>query len=87
VTRDKLYLEGELYLSLETVAEIYHVRAVWLREVFEFGLLGAGARGETTICIAAAQLDRVASIVRLHETLGLDLAAIDLALQSGPGSS
>ena len=81
---EKLYLEGELYLGLETVAEVYRVRAVWLREVFDSGLLGPGAPGERGPCIAAAQLDRVATIVRLHLRLGLDLEALQLALGEDP---
>ena len=56
MSAEKLYLEGELYLSLETVAEVYRVRTVWLREVFDTGLLGPGASGESGPCIAAVQL-------------------------------
>ena len=36
----------EAYLSLETVAEIYRVRALWLREVAERGLLGPLESGD-----------------------------------------
>lgn len=77
---ERVYLSGELYLSLETVAEVYRVRTVWLREVYDLGLLGRGHVKGPTICIAATELDRVATIVRLHEVLGLDADAISLML-------
>ena len=78
---DKLYVEGELFLSLETVAEIYKVQVVWLQQVYERGLLGAGVDQGRTICIAAVQLDRVATIVRLHESIGLNLDLISATLE------
>ena len=82
---DKRYVEGELYLSLEAVAEVYQVKSVWLREAYEHGLLGHGIDEGPSLCIAAVQLDRVATIVRLHEVLGLDLETIVLSLRDeGP---
>ena len=80
MTGDKLYVEGELYISLETVAELYQIQAVWLREVFDSGLLGSGVDSGSKVCIAAVQMDRVATIVRLHGVLGLDVETIALAL-------
>ncbi len=68
--------EGRLYLSIEVVAELYEVKSVLLRNAYESGLLGTGIDHERTLCIAAVELDRVATIVRLHETFGLDLKAI-----------
>lgn len=85
MTQDKLYLKGELFLSLEVVAEIYKVQVVWLREVYDCGLLGTGVDSDATTCVAAVHLDRVATVVRLHETLGLDLDAIERTLEEdGP---
>jgi hypothetical protein len=77
---ERHYIEGDLYLSLEIVAEIYQVEVLWLREVYEFGLLGRGVSAGTVIRIQAVQLDRVATIVRWHHNLGLDVEAIALAL-------
>jgi len=77
----ELVVEGELYLSLEVVAELYQLRRPWLREVFDLGLLGTGVDDGPTVCIAAVQLDRVATIVRLHRVVGLDLAAIAWTLE------
>ena len=83
MTQDKLYIKGELFISLEVVAELYQAKVVWLREVYDCGLLGTGVDRDATLCIAAVQLDRVATVVRLHETLGLDLDAIERALEDG----
>ena len=73
-------IDGELCLSLEAVAEIYEVQTVWVRRVYDYGLLGPGRRTGTTVCIEVEKLDRVATIVRLHAVLGLELDAISLAL-------
>jgi hypothetical protein len=78
-------VEGRLYLSLEVVAELYEVKSVLLRQAYERGLLGAGIDRERTLCIAAVELDRVATIVRLHQTIGLDLEAIGERLAQWPG--
>jgi len=77
---ERIYVEGELYLSLEEVARVYEVKTVWLQEVCDSGLLsGRGASGGE-LCIAAVELDRVATIVRLHRVLGLDLEVIAATL-------
>ena len=73
---ETIRIEGRLYLSLEVVAELYEVKTVLLQKAYECGLLGTGIDHERTLCIAAIELDRVATIVRLHETIGLDLEAI-----------
>jgi hypothetical protein len=80
VSGEKLYIEGELYLSLDAVAEVYRVHVTWLREAYDVGLFGSSAGDETGACIAAVQLDRVSTIIRLHYVLGLDLEAIQLML-------
>lgn len=79
---DRIYVDGELFLSVETVAEIYRVEVVWLREVVDAGLLGGDVRSRPVACIAAVRMDHVATIVRLHRVLGLDVEAIRLALDS-----
>lgn len=76
----KLYVGGELYLSLETVAEVYRVEVTLLREAYDQGLLGSGVDSGPSVCIAAVHMDRVATIVRLHAALGLDLETIVLVL-------
>jgi hypothetical protein len=69
---------GETYLRLETVARIYRVEVVWLREVVASGLLDEEDVGDAR-CIAAVRLDHVATIVRMHRA-GLGLDAIRIAL-------
>src|SRR6185503_13554440 len=69
VSEDRIYVDGELFLSVETVAEIYRVEVVWLREVVESGLLGGDAAPRAVGRIAAVRLDRLAAIVRLHHVL------------------
>lgn len=76
MTVETVHVEGRLYLSLEVVAELYQVKSVLLRGAYDRGLLGTGVDHERTLCIAAVELDRVATIVRLHESLGLDVEAI-----------
>ena len=76
----RIYLDGELHLTLKTVAEIYQVEVVWLREVYDRGLLGAGRDAERTVCLAAARLDHVATVVRLRHLVGRDIDALVRAL-------
>ena len=73
---------GELYLSLETVAEIWHVEPGWLAQVHGRGLLGRSVDLETEVFVAAADMDRLASIVRLARILEGDLAALELELDA-----
>ncbi|MDA8592358.1 hypothetical protein N9L90_00370 [Planctomycetota bacterium] len=79
---ETIYFEGEPYLTLEALADVYQVQVVWLREIYQSGLLGSGVDAGTTICIAAVQLDRVATIVRLRHFVGQDVDAISHALGS-----
>ena len=82
MTEARTWVDGELYLSIETVAEVYRVEVVWLREVIESGLLGTGAALGPAGAIAAIRMDHVATIVRMHRALGLDVDAIRLALEN-----
>ena len=71
----KRHIDGELYLSLETVAEVYELELVWLEGVRREGLLGDCPEQEERVWIAAARLERVAVLVRLCHGFGLDLRA------------
>ena len=73
----------ERFLTLEVVAAWFEVRVTWLEEVYEAGLLGAGARRRETIELAASELDRVARIIRLHHYEGVDLSGIALLFAHG----
>lgn len=81
MTTGKVYIDGELHLSLETVAELYQVQTVWLREVYDAGLVGSGRDDDVAPCIAVVQLDRVATIVRLHIVFGFDVDTIAMTLE------
>ncbi len=70
----------ETFLSLETIAAIYRVDRIWLREVFEFGLLESGFERDATVWIAAVELDHVATLVRLRAVCGADVSTIALLL-------
>jgi hypothetical protein len=80
MSEHRIQIDGELYLTIERVAEIYAVQSVWLVEAYRAGLLGQGHERGATLCIAAVQLDRVATVVRLRHLLGPDLERIELAL-------
>ena len=82
----RIYVGGELYLSVETVADIYRVERVWLLRALESGLLGDGVEREPTPCIAAVRLDHVATVVRLHHILGPGLDEIRDALDDAAQS-
>lgn len=84
MTSHQITVEGELYLSLETYAEIYCIEVRWLRDVYDRGLLGSGVNSGTVVCVSVTQMDRVATIVRLHEGYGLDVETIHLVLEE-PG--
>ncbi len=81
MTQRKLYIEETLYLSLETLAEIYSVEVTWMRRVYDRGLLGHGVDSESSICIPAVRLDLVATVVRLHGRLGLDERQVSVAIE------
>ena len=71
-----LSFRGQLYLTLETVADCYRVEVSWVEEVYELGLLGRGERVGDSTAVAAAMLDRLGRILRLHHQQGINLAGI-----------
>ena len=73
-------IEGELYVTLEIVADCYRVESAWLRRVYELGLLGQGRVRDTQLVISARRLDRVARIVQLHFHHGVSLELLDAVL-------
>lgn len=79
-----VHIDGELFLSVETVAEVYAVKLLWLREVCDSGLVSGALDRDDTVWIAAVELDRVAAIVRLRAVVGDDVQAI-AALLDRPG--
>ena len=77
----RVVIRGEKWFTLEGVAECYGLEVAWVREVYEYGLLGEGAPAEGTIAVAPRALDRVAVIRRLEIQLGVNLEGIALILE------
>jgi hypothetical protein len=67
---------SEGFVTLESAAEFYRVEITWIHEVYSRGLLGPGERHGASIAVPASELDRLASVLRLHRHLGLDLDAV-----------
>ncbi len=78
----RVVIRGETWFTLEAVADCYGLEVAWVREVYEFGLLGEGAPVEGTIAVAPRALDRVAAIRRLEIQLGANLEGIALILEA-----
>lgn len=76
MNRVTIMQDGESFLSLEVVAELFHVNTVVLQEVYDRGLLGQGLTRGATVCVATVRLDLVAVVVRMHQVYGLDVDAI-----------
>jgi hypothetical protein len=71
-----LEIRGEVFVTLEAAAECYHVEARWIEEIYGEGLLGRGERVGASIAVPAAELDRLAAILRWHRHHGLDLDTV-----------
>jgi hypothetical protein len=76
MSRETIVIRGEVYLTLEALADCYRVEVAWLHEVYELGLLGDGERVGATTVVSATMLDRTARILRLHLQQGVDLMGI-----------
>lgn len=76
MSRRVLRVRGEAYVTLDTVAECYRVEVAWVREVYDHGLLGRGEEVEGATAVAAATLERLATVLRLHRQQGFDLGVI-----------
>lgn len=73
-------IDGESHLTLEAISECYDCETTWVREVYEFGLLGAGREYTGRVFLRVTVLDRVAEIVRLARYQGLGFEAIALVI-------
>jgi len=71
-----LEIRGEVFVTLESAAECYHVEASWIERVYSHGLLGPGERIGGSIAVPASELDRLAAVLRWHLHYGLDLEAV-----------
>lgn len=80
MNRMRVRIENETYLSLESISDCYQCNAAWIREAYEFGLLGVGRRYEGHVVLHVKVLDRVAQVVRLGRYEGLGFEAIVVLL-------
>jgi hypothetical protein len=78
--RPKLTIHGEMYVTLSSLADTYRVEVEWVREVYDYGLLGTGEHVDDDIAVTAAMLDRMAEVCRLHDLLGVNLPGIAIIL-------
>jgi GAF domain-containing protein len=72
-------VRGELFVTLETAAECYGVELCWIERVYAEGLLGPGERVGPSLAFPAAELDRLAAVLRWQH-LGLDLDTVSALL-------
>ena len=80
----RIVVEGESYLSLEAVSECYDCGTAWLRDAYDFGLLGGGRLHRGDLFLHVTVLDRVAEVWRLHHYEGLAFEAILVVLARSP---
>jgi hypothetical protein len=75
-----LIIRGQTYITLRSLAATYELEVSWVREVYEYGLLGSGEAVDDDIAVVAAMLDRLAEVCRLHDRQGVNLAGIAIIL-------
>ena len=71
-----IQIRGEAFVTLETAAECYQVELRWIEEVYRHGLLGRAERVSGSLAVPAAELDRLAAILRWHRHHGFDLDTV-----------
>jgi hypothetical protein len=80
-------IEGQAYLSLETVAQCYECEVAWLREAWLHGLFGRGIEYEGHLLLHVAVMDRVADVLRLGRHQGLSFESIVVLLAGEPAEA
>lgn len=74
--RPVVYIGDEAYVALGAIAECYELSVVWVREVYDSGLLGPGEVRDEDTLVRIVALDRVARIIRLRTIHGFELDVI-----------
>ena len=69
-------IHGELFVTLETAAECYHVEERWIEQVCRHGALGPARRVGGSLAMPVSELDRLAAILRWNRHHGLELEAV-----------
>jgi hypothetical protein len=77
---EPLLIRGERYVALSRAARLWDVRAEWLLEVCEAGLLDPLERASDEPAIAARLFDRLAVIHRLNVVQGVNLPGVAVIL-------
>jgi len=80
VKLELIRIEGEAYMTLETIAGCYDFEIAWVTEVYQFGLLGPGLTVGGSVAVPAVLLDRVARIWRWQCREGLAFESIEALL-------
>lgn len=73
-------IEGEAYVTLETIAGCYDCEVSWVVQVYEYGLLGEGRAVGTSVAVPAVLFDRVARIWRWQRREGRAFESIEALL-------
>jgi hypothetical protein len=76
VRAGRIEIRGEVFVTLAAVAECYRIEPERVEEFHAAGLIGGGERVEGALAVPAAELDRLAAVLRWHRHLGLELEAI-----------
>lgn len=80
----RIHLEGESWLTLEAISECYECEVTWLREAYDYGLLGAGRVELGRVLLRVVVLDRVADVIRLGLYQGLAFETMAAILVEDP---
>jgi hypothetical protein len=80
MTEVRIRIEGQTWISLEGICECYECDMSWLREAYEFGLLGGGRIHGGHLMLRITVLDRVARVLRMSRYEGLGFEAIVVLL-------
>jgi len=73
-------IRGETYITLRSLADTYQLEVSWVREVYDYGLLGPGEPVDDDIAVVSDMLDRLAEVCRLHDLQGVNLPGIAIIL-------
>jgi hypothetical protein len=80
MSRTTILLEGQSWITIETISECYGCEVAWVREACDYGLFGTARVHSGTLVLRVTVLDRVARVVRLSRYEGLGFEAIALLL-------
>ena len=73
-------IEGQSWVTLETISECYECEVAWVREAYAYGIFGVARPHAGTLVLRATMLDRVARAWRLSRYEGLSFDAIVVLL-------